>query len=116
LLSPHMPAGSAREPLFDALRQAGFSIEPFNDVTPTLALHCDDFHELDFLPRPLRRAVVTLLRGVERRNVLRLDWIAARGFAADPARPPRALHELLHGTPPASDHAPIRAGLRAPTG
>jgi hypothetical protein len=112
LLAPHQPAGAAREPLFDDLRAAGFGIEPFNDGSETLDLHFDDLHELDFLPAPFRHVAVALLRSVERRNVLRLDWIVPRGFVPDAARPPCALPALLHAEHPVSDHAPICAVLR----
>jgi endonuclease/exonuclease/phosphatase family metal-dependent hydrolase len=112
LLAPHLPAGRAREPLFEALRGAGFAIEPFNDLRETLDLHFDDLHELDFLPAPLRHAAVAVLRGVERRTVLRLDWIVARGFVPDPDSAPRAVTALLHAAPAASDHAPITCTVR----
>ena len=112
LLAPHQPADAAREPLFDALREAGFRVEPFNDGSETLDLHFDDLHELDFLPAPLRHAAVACLRGVERRTSLRLDWIAGRGFAPAAGVAPRALPALLRVSNPASDHAPITCGLQ----
>jgi endonuclease/exonuclease/phosphatase family metal-dependent hydrolase len=112
-LAPHQPLGAAREPLFDALRARDFEVGPFNDDTPSLDVRFDDVHEIDFLRGPLRRAALALLHGAERRSALRLDWIAARGFAATPERPPFALPHLMRGPDAASDHAPIGCGLRA---
>ena len=112
LLSPHLPRGAAPEPLFDALRERGFEIEPFNDDTPSLDLRFADVHELDFLAPAPRRVALRALRAVERRSALRLDWIAARGFVPAPERPPFALPHLMRGPDAASDHAPIGCGLR----
>ena len=111
LLAPHLPAGSPPEPLFEVLRTAGFALEPFNDATESLQVHFADVHELDRFPSRLRTLVLRALRTVERRNAMRLDWIAARGF--QPAsEPPFALAHLLQRTPPPSDHAPVGAALR----
>lgn len=111
LLAPHRPAASPPEPLFEVLRGAGFAIDPFNNESPTLHVHFHDVHELDRFPGPLRALLLRALRGVERRNAMRLDWIVARGF--DPApEPPFALAYFLDRTPPPSDHAPVGCTLR----
>jgi endonuclease/exonuclease/phosphatase family metal-dependent hydrolase len=112
LLAPHLPAGAAREPLFDALRRRGFAIEPFNDASPSLDLRFADVGEIELLPPALRRAALRALRHVERRAALRLDWIAARGFIPAPERRPFTLTHLMRGPDAASDHAPIGCGLR----
>jgi endonuclease/exonuclease/phosphatase family metal-dependent hydrolase len=112
VLSPHLPAGAAREPLFDELRVHGFEIDPFHDGRPSLDTHFDDVHELQHLPPALRPVLLGLLRPVERRCGLRLDWIVARGFAPVPERPPFVLPHLMRGPEAASDHAPIGVGLR----
>ncbi len=107
--------GPHREPLFDALRAAGFAWEPWLDPAPTLRLRFDRLDEVNAMPAPLRTLVRGLLGWAERRGALRLDWIAARGFA-----PPRAGERAgavvsgLDGPGAASDHAPITATLRLP--
>lgn len=110
LLQPYRPAKAAPEPLFAALRQAGFEIEPFNDGSPSLDLRLDELAEIEALPRALRRIAKPCLRWVERRGQHRLDWIAARGFAT--AAAPFTLSHLMRGNTPASDHAPIGCVLR----
>jgi endonuclease/exonuclease/phosphatase family metal-dependent hydrolase len=111
LLEPHRDT-AGREPLFARLQRAGFLLEGFNDPTPSLDVRFDDVHELDLLPASLRRLALALLRGVERRNSMRLDWIAARGFVPAPERPPVTLPEMMRGPGAGSDHAPITCGLR----
>jgi hypothetical protein len=112
LVRPYLPAGAAREPLFDALRAAGFEFESLNDASESLDLRFADIHEVMRLPPPLRRATLLALRRVERRNAFRLDWIAARGFGLAPERPPFALPHLMRGPQAASDHAPVGCGVR----
>ena len=110
LLAPDRPAASPREPLFAALAAAGFALRPFNDARETLDVRFGDVHELDAFASWMRRPLLRVLGWIERRNVMRLDWIAARGFAA--AAPPESLPHLMRGAAPASDHAPIAAHLR----
>jgi len=112
-LRPHRPPGVAREPLFDTLRAHGFGVEPFNDTTtPSLDLRFDDVHELDFLSGPWRRLVLRILRRVERRVPMRLDWIVARDLWPAAERAPFTLPHLMREPGAASDHAPIGCGLR----
>ena len=101
--------GPHGEPLFDALRQAGFVWEPYVDEEPTLALRFSRLGEVHALPRPLRTLASRGLAWAERRARLRLDWIATRGFRADLGRG----HTLtgLDGPGLASDHAPVVAEL-----
>lgn len=112
LLAPHRPDRAPYEPLFALLRERGYEVAPFNDATPSLDVHFDDVHELDFLPAPLRRRALAALRWVERRNAMRLDWIVARGFSAASELPPFALPAWSRGSDAASDHAPVGCGLR----
>lgn len=97
--------GAAREPLFDALRATGFAWDPFVDHAPTLPLRLSRLQEVRWLPgfglRPLKR----MLRWIEGRGSLRLDWFAGRGWAGGSGFTVRA----LGGPGRASDHAPIVA-------
>jgi hypothetical protein len=97
--------GRFREPLFDALREAGFEWEPFVDFAPTLQLRLDRIDEgrtwlglLGPLARPL-------LGWAERRGRLRLDWFAGRGWKGGRGRTVPG----LDGPGRAADHAPIVA-------
>lgn len=101
-----------REPLFGSLRRAGFEVDGFNAIGPSLDVHFDDVHELDRFPAALRDRLLALLRGIERRCTMRLDWIAARGFVPSPERPPLVLQAAMRGADAASDHAPIVCTLR----
>ncbi|MEK7823838.1 MAG: endonuclease/exonuclease/phosphatase family protein, partial [Candidatus Eisenbacteria bacterium] len=72
--------GRAREPLFDALREAAFEWERFADRQPSLHLRFVRLPEARGpLASPLARPI---LRWAERRAHLRLDWFAARGWRA----------------------------------
>jgi endonuclease/exonuclease/phosphatase family metal-dependent hydrolase len=104
--------GRHREPLFDALDAAGFAWEPWVDYAPTLRLRFDRLDEVNALPGPLRALASGALAWAERRGELRLDWIAARGFARDGAGGETVAG--LDGRGAASDHAPIVATLRVP--
>ena len=99
--------GPAHEPLFDALRDAGFTWEPFVDFAPTLQLRHDRLDELNWLPGSLRGLVELTMGWAVRRGALRLDWICGRGW--------RGGHGVtvhgLDGRDMASDHAPIVAEL-----
>ena len=101
--------GRHREGLFDDLRDAGFTWEPYVDDAPTLDMRFARLGEVHALPAPLRALASHGLNWVERRARLRLDWIAARGFAhhAGSGRTVRG----LDGPGLASDHAPIVAQL-----
>jgi endonuclease/exonuclease/phosphatase family metal-dependent hydrolase len=112
LLRPYRPRGRPYEPLFDVLAQQQFDFERFNSTDASLDVHFADVHELDAFPVPLRRTVLRALGWVERRNGMRLDWITARGFVPDPARPACAVPSLMRGAGAASDHAPVACGLR----
>src|SRR5262249_12217217 len=115
LRKPYAPPERPREPLFVALRSAGFDVEPFNTTLESLLLRLDEVHELDRVPARVRPLLGALLSAIERRNALRLDWIAARGFTAG-AGAPFALVHLLHAATPPSDHAPIGCSLKLAPG
>lgn len=95
--------GAHRETLFDALREAGFEWDAFNDREPTLGVRFDRLDETNVLPPPVRAALRGTLAWAEGRGQLRLDWIAGRGW-----RGGRGLTVPgLDGRGRASDHAPI---------
>src|SRR5262249_31661429 len=102
--------GANREPVFDALRRAGFEWERYSDFAPTLGLRFERLGEVHALPWPLRALASRGLEWAERRGSLRLDWIAARGFRHESGSG-RTLHGL-DGPGRASDHAPIVAEVR----
>lgn len=95
--------GPAREPLFDALREAGFEWHRYTDREPTLHLRFVRVPEAGGpLTWPLARP---LLDRAERRAHLRLDWIAGRGWSGGSG----STVPGLHGPGRASDHAPVFA-------
>lgn len=95
--------GPAREPLFEALRAAGFTWEPYADREPTLSLQ---FTRVPEASGPLTSpAARPLLARAERRAHLRLDWFAGRGWQGGRG----ATVAGLSGPGRASDHAPIVA-------
>jgi endonuclease/exonuclease/phosphatase family metal-dependent hydrolase len=95
--------GPAREPLFDALAEAGFEWRRYSDGEPTLHLRFVRVPEADGpLAWPWARP---LLARAERRAHLRLDWVAGRGWSGGSG----ATVSGLHGPGRASDHAPIVA-------
>lgn len=102
--------GFSHEPLFDVLREAGFTWEPFNDFAPTLQLRDDRLDELHALPALLRVPAARVLSWAVRRGALRLDWICGRGWRGGRGRTVRG----LDGPGGASDHAPITAVLELP--
>ena len=103
----HPDKGATREPVFDALREAGFAWEPFVDHTPTLALRLVRLGETRALFGPLAAPAGRALAWAESRAGLRLDWVAARGFSHGSGRT-----VTEHGGPGlASDHAPIVSEL-----
>lgn len=99
--------GPHREPLFDALRAAGFAWEPWNDFAPTLQLLDERLPEVRALPRVVRASLARTLARAVRRGALRLDWIVARGWSGGGGETVRG----LDGPGGASDHAPIVATL-----
>jgi endonuclease/exonuclease/phosphatase family metal-dependent hydrolase len=101
--------GVHREPLFDALRHAGFAWEPYVDDAPTLQLRFSRLGEVHALPWPFRSLATRGLGWAERRVRLRLDWIAARGFKNELGSGRTVLG--LDGPGRASDHAPIIADV-----
>lgn len=108
----HPDEGPHHEPLFDALRAAGFEWAPYVDGASTLGMRFSRLGEVHAMPGPLRTLASRGLAWVERRARLRLDWIAARGFA--PAAPNGRTVPGLDGPGRASDHAPIVATLQLP--
>jgi endonuclease/exonuclease/phosphatase family metal-dependent hydrolase len=95
--------GRAREPLFDALREAAFEWERFTDRRPTLHLQ---FARLPESRGPLASPPARpLMRWAERRAHLKLDWLAGRGWHAGRG----ATVPGLDGPGRASDHAPLVA-------
>ncbi len=101
--------GACREGVFDELRAAGFAWEPYVDAAPTLGMRFSRLGEVHAMPGPLRALASHGLEWVERRAQLRLDWIAARGFAHHRGR--GCTVRGLDGPGLASDPAPITAEL-----
>ena len=116
LQNPDLPAPRPREPLFTELAQHGFEHGPFNDGGASLDLRLRDTHEYQALPGFVRSVARGLFRHVEARTRHRLDWIAARGLEADPARPPYTRSQWMRAPDAPSDHAPIGVGLRPRVG
>jgi endonuclease/exonuclease/phosphatase family metal-dependent hydrolase len=95
--------GPAREPLFDALRAAGFDWERVVDRRPTLDLRFARVPEAEgTLASPLTRPIMAWAEG---RAHLRLDWFAGRGWQGGSGATVRG----LDGPGRASDHAPLVA-------
>jgi len=95
--------GPAREPLFDALGEAGFEWDRLADREPTLHLRFARVPEArGLLASPL---ALPLLGRAGRRAHLRLDWFAGRGWRAGSGRTVRG----LDGPGRPSDHAPLVA-------
>ena len=95
--------GAAREPLFDALRAAGFDWEHLGDRQPTLHLR---FVRVPEAERMLGSALARPIKAwAERRAHLRLDWFAGRGWQGGSGATVRG----LDGPGRASDHAPLVA-------
>lgn len=105
-------SGPWHEPLFDELGAAGFAWLPYVDREPTLGMRFSRLGEVHAMPGPLRSLASRGMAWVERRARLRLDWIAARGFAPAPAHGETV--PGLDGPGLASDHAPIVATLALP--
>jgi endonuclease/exonuclease/phosphatase family metal-dependent hydrolase len=101
----HPDRGPAREPLFEALRAAGFAWERWVDRAPTLQVRFERLDEVRAIPAPLRSLSRRVLAWAERRGRLRLDWFAARGFAGGSGLTVPG----LDGPGRASDHAPLVA-------
>jgi endonuclease/exonuclease/phosphatase family metal-dependent hydrolase len=100
----HPDRGPSREPLFDALRDADFEWNRFNDRRPTLRVR---FERLDEA-RAVKKIAGPLIAWAERRSRLRLDWFAGRGWRDGRG----AAVAGLDGPGKASDHAPIVAEFR----
>jgi len=100
--------GRAREPLFDALHDAGFAWEAWNDFAPTLQLRDERLPEVRALPALVRAPLARALAWAVRRGALRLDWIVARGWRGGRGETVSG----LDGPGGASDHAPIVATLQ----
>lgn len=96
--------GPAREGVFDALREADFEWNRFNDRRPTLRVRFDRLEEA----RALMKVAAPLIGWAERRSRLRLDWFAGRGWHDGRG----ASVAGLDGPGKASDHAPIVAEFR----
>jgi endonuclease/exonuclease/phosphatase family metal-dependent hydrolase len=102
----HPDRGVQRERLFDALREGRFEWHPLNDRRPSLRLQLERLPELDgWMGRIVPRR---LLRRMEDRAAMRLDWIAGRDWR----RGRGATVVGLDGPDKASDHAPILAEMR----
>ena len=99
----HPDSGPAREPLFDALAQAGFEWERHVDYAPTLQLRLDRLGETHALFGPFAAPARRALAWAERRAALRLDWLAGRGWSGGRGSTVTG----LSGPGQASDHAPI---------
>jgi endonuclease/exonuclease/phosphatase family metal-dependent hydrolase len=95
--------GPAREPLFDALREADLEWQRFADRQPTLRLR---FVRLPEARGPLAAPIAReVLRWAEGRARLRLDWFAGRGWRDGCG----VTVSGLDGPGHASDHAPLFA-------
>ncbi|HTO90307.1 MAG TPA: endonuclease/exonuclease/phosphatase family protein [Candidatus Sulfotelmatobacter sp.] len=101
----HPDRGPFHEPLFDRLREAGFTWETFVDFEPTLQVRFDRIDEARIVTQALGPLIRPLLDWAERRGALRLDWFAARGWKGGRGH---TVHGL-DGPGKASDHAPIVA-------
>lgn len=112
LQRPDLPEHAPREQLFHELGRQGFEHRAYNDHRTSLDLRLRDTHEYRVLPGWMRWVAGGVFRHVERRTHHRLDWMAARGFEPDPARPPYTRTRYMRGADAASDHAPIGCGLR----
>lgn len=102
--------GTHAEPLFAALRAAGFEWERYCDGRPTLGMRFSRLGEVQRLPGPLYALAARGLTRTEQRARLRLDWIATRGCVPERGETVQG----LDGPGLASDHAPITATLRLP--
>jgi len=100
----HPDRGPSHEPLFDALGDADFEWNRFNDRRPTLRVRFDRLDEA----RLALKFAAPLIRWAERRGRLRLDWFAGRGWRDGRG----ATVAGLDGPGKASDHAPIVAEFR----
>ena len=100
--------GFAHEPLFDVLREEGFTWEAYNDFAPTLQLRDERLEELQSLPALVRSPARAVLNWAVHRGALRLDWVCGRGWRGGSGRTVRG----LDGPGLASDHAPVVAELR----
>ena len=95
--------GRTREPVFDALRAAGFKWRRFSDRQHTLHLR---FTRVPEAQGPLTSPPAKpLLTWAERRAHVRLDWFAGRGWPGGSGATVRG----LDGPGRASDHAPVTA-------
>ena len=96
--------GRAREPLFDALREANFAWQRYVDRRPTLLLRFARVPEAHGFGAAL---AAPLLARMERRAQLKLDWFAGRGWRDGRGATVRG----VGGVDAASDHAPIVASF-----
>jgi endonuclease/exonuclease/phosphatase family metal-dependent hydrolase len=90
------------EPLFQELRAAGFSWEPFNDTLPTCSVDLSSLEDRRYVPGPIRERILKRCRVLP----LRLDFIACRGLRASA---PGGTITDLPSQP--SDHLPITCDL-----
>ena len=97
----------AREPLFALLERRGFSFRDLSDGQPTAEQILGSAEDLEMLPPPMRSWLSRTFGLGTRVLRMRLDWIAARGWAPLEAR----THAALTPDGPASDHAAIHADL-----
>ena len=100
-----------REPLFQTLEAARFTLNGLNDHTPTAAQVLGSAEDLDTLPRPLARYLTRRFGLGQRELRMRLDWIAARGAHATAS--PCTLALPWEESEPPSDHAVLVAELSA---
>ena len=97
--------GHAHEPLFDALRESDFAWQRYVDRMPSLQVRLARVNEASGL---LGLApIAPLLRWMERRAQLKLDWFAGRGWREGRGATVRG----FDGPELASDHAPIIASF-----
>jgi endonuclease/exonuclease/phosphatase family metal-dependent hydrolase len=101
----HPDRGPFHEPLFNRLREAGFSWAPYVDYATTLRVRFDRIDEARIINGVFGALVRPLLAWAERRGTLRLDWFAARGWKGGRGH---TVHGL-DGPGKASDHSPIVA-------
>jgi endonuclease/exonuclease/phosphatase family metal-dependent hydrolase len=96
--------GPARETLFDALREADFAWQRYVDRSPSLNVRLARVTEAGGV---LGLGLAPLLRWMEGRAQLKLDWFAGRGWREGRGATVRG----FDGPGLASDHAPIIASF-----
>ncbi len=109
-LAAELVAPFSREPLFQLLTGAGFTVAPCNESAATVSQDLGSVEDLAVLPPPLARLVDRTFGLSKRVLRMRLDWIAARSLEV--AGPPVTLSASRPDGSALSDHAAIGVDLR----